>query len=131
MPRSSPFSPEVRERAIRLVVEQTPSHGSQWTAVRSVAAKLGCHPETLRTWVRRQERDTGQRPGLSTSDATRLKALERENRGLRRANEILSKAPVDSRGQRNRAANRSAGLSNPGFLRGRVLSCAATASRWS
>ncbi len=92
MPRSSPFSPEVRERAIRLVVEQTPSHGSQWAAVRSVAAKLGCHPETLRTWVRRQERDTGQRPGLTTSDAMRLKALERENRALRRANEILRKA---------------------------------------
>lgn len=92
MPRSSPFSPEVRARAIRLVAEQTPSHGSQWAAVRSVAEKLGCHPETLRNWVRRHERDTGQRPGLTTDDAARLRALEREVTELRRANEILRKA---------------------------------------
>ena len=92
MPRSSPFSPEVQERAIRLVAEQTASHGSQWAAVRSVAEKLGCHPETLRNWLRRHERDTGQRPGLTTSDAARLKALEREVRELRQANEILRKA---------------------------------------
>ena len=92
MPRPSPFSPEVRERAIRLVQEQAPSHGSQWAAVRSVADKLGCHPETLRNWLRRHERDTGQRPGLTSSDAARLKDLERENRELRRANEILKKA---------------------------------------
>lgn len=92
MPRTSPFSPEIQERAIRLVAEQTASHGSQWAAVRSVAEKLGCHPETLRNWVRRHERDTGQRPGLTTSDAARLKALEREVTELRRANEILRKA---------------------------------------
>ena len=92
MSRSSPFSPEVRERAIRLVAEQTPSHGSQWAAVRSVAEKLSCHPETLRNWVRQAERDAGQRPGLTTAEAARLKELERENRELRRANEILKKA---------------------------------------
>jgi transposase-like protein len=92
MPRPSPFSPEVRERAIRMVGEQTPAHGSQWAAIRSIAEKIGCHPETLRAWVRRHERDTGQRPGLTTADAERLKQLERENRELRRANEILKKA---------------------------------------
>jgi transposase-like protein len=92
MSRSSPFSPEVQERAIRLVAEQTSSHGSQWAAVRSVADKLGCHPETLRNWLRRHERDTGQRPGPTTSDAARLTELERENCELRRANEILKKA---------------------------------------
>lgn len=87
MPRPSSFSPEVRERAIRMVQEQTPSHGSQWAAVRSVA-----EPETLRNWMRRHERDTGQRPGVTTAEQTRLKELERENRELRRANEILKKA---------------------------------------
>jgi transposase len=92
MPRPSQFSPEVRERAIRMVHEQTSAHGSQWAAVRSVAEKLGCHPETLRSWMRRQERDSGQRPGVTTADQTRLKDLERENRELRRANEILKKA---------------------------------------
>ena len=92
MPRPSPFSPKVRERAIRMVGEQTPAHGSQWAAIRSIAEKIGCNPETLRAWVRRQERDTGQRPGLTTADAERLKQLERENRELRRANEILKKA---------------------------------------
>ncbi len=92
MPRPSTFSPEVRERAIRMVQEQTPAHGSQWAAVRSVAEKLGCHPETLRNWIRRHERDTGRRPGVTTADEVRLKELERENRELRRANEILKKA---------------------------------------
>jgi transposase-like protein len=92
MPRPSPFSPEVRERAIRMVGEQTPAHGSQWAAIRSIAEKIGCNAETLRAWVRRHERDTGQRPGLPTSDVARLKDLERENRELRRANEILRKA---------------------------------------
>ena len=92
MPRHSAFSPEVRERAIRMVQEQATSHGSQWAAIRSIAEKLGCHPETLRNWMRRGEVDVGQRPGVTTAEQTRLKELERENRELRRANEILKKA---------------------------------------
>ena len=86
------FSPEVRERAVRLVVEQTTEHTSQWGAVRSVAEKIGCTKETLRRWVRQAERDTGQRPGLTTTDRERVTQLERENKELRRANEILRKA---------------------------------------
>ncbi len=92
MPRTTRFSPEVRERAVRMVSEQTPSHHSQWAAIKSIAAKIGCNPETLRSWIRREERDTGQRPGLTTSEVERVKALERENKELRRANEILRKA---------------------------------------
>src|SRR5690606_7630937 len=92
MRRSSQFSPEVRERAIRMVHEQTAAHGPQWAAIRSIAEKLGCHPETLRNWLRAHERDTGQRAGPTTTDLVRLKELERENRELKRANEILRKA---------------------------------------
>ena len=86
------FSPEVRERAIRLVREHTKDHTSQWAAITSIAPKLGCTAETLRRWVREDERDAGERPGLTTDDQARLKALEREVRELRRANEILRKA---------------------------------------
>ncbi len=92
MPRPSQCAPEVRVRAVRMVREQTPAHGSQWAAIRSIAEKLGCHPETLRNWLRAHERDTGQRPGPTTADLQRLKELERENRELKRANEILRKA---------------------------------------
>jgi len=92
MSRATRFSPEVCERAVRMVGEQTPAHPSQWAAIRSIAAKIGCHPETLRAWVRRHERDTGRRPGLTTSEEQRVKALEREVKELRRANEILRKA---------------------------------------
>ena len=92
MSRATRFSPEVRERAVRMVGEQTPAHPSQWAAIRSIAAKIGCNPETLRAWIRRHERDTGQRPGLTTSEEQRVKALEREVTELRRANEILRKA---------------------------------------
>jgi transposase len=92
MSRATRFSPEVRERAVRMVGEQTPAHPSQWAAIRSIAEKMGCSPETLRSWIRRHERDTGQRPGLTTADVERLKQLERENKELRRANEILRKA---------------------------------------
>jgi transposase len=92
MSRASRFSPEVRERAVRMVGEQAPGHPSQWSAIRSIAEKIGCNPETLRSWMRRYERDTGQRPGLTTTDFDRLKQLERENKDLRRANEILRKA---------------------------------------
>lgn len=92
MPRSTRFSPEVRERAVRMVGEQAPAHPSQWAAIKSIASKIGCTPETLRSWMRRHERDTGLRPGLTTTDVDRLKQLEREVKELRRANEILRKA---------------------------------------
>ena len=90
--RRSRYSPEVRERAVRLVREQAPEHGSQWGAIRSIAEKIGCSGETLRNWLRQAERDAGERSGLTTDDRHRLGELERENRELRRANEILRKA---------------------------------------
>jgi transposase len=89
MGKATRFSPEVRERAIRLVVEQEGEHESQWAAIRSVAAKIGCSAETLRSWIRQTERDQGKRAGLTTSERGRLKELEKENRELKRANEIL------------------------------------------
>ncbi len=92
MGRPSRFSPEVRERAVRLVREQQPAHPSEWAVLQAVAPKLGTTAETLRKWVRQAERDTGQRPGLTTSERERLKELEREVRELKRANEILRKA---------------------------------------
>jgi transposase len=75
-----------------MVLEQQPEHGSQWAAIVSVSGKLGCTRETLRRWIRRAERDSGQRAGMTSSERERLKALERENFELRRANEILRKA---------------------------------------
>ena len=92
MPRRSRYSLEVRERAVRLVFEHEGEHGSQWAAISSIAAKLGCTAETLRKWVRQAERDTGRRPGLTTDEQQRVNELERENRELKRANEILRKA---------------------------------------
>jgi transposase len=92
MTRPSRFSPEVRERAVRLVVEHEAAHDSQWAAITSIAEKIGCTAETLRKWVRQAERDQGRRPGLTTEERQRLKQLERENFELRRANEILKKA---------------------------------------
>lgn len=92
MSTSNRYSPEVRERAVRLVFEQQGEHESQWAAIGSIAAKIGCTAETLRGWVRQAERDRGTRPGLSSDERERLKALERENRELKRANEILRKA---------------------------------------
>ena len=92
MARSSRYSPEVRERAMRLVREHGPEHPSQWAAITSIAGKLGCTAQTLRTWVRQAERDSGQRVGLTTDERQRLKELERENRELKRTNEILRKA---------------------------------------
>ncbi len=92
MTKARRFSPEVRERAVRLVREHQAEYPNQWAAITSIASKIGCAAETLRLWVRRAERDTGDRPGLTTEEQQRLKVLERENRELRRANEILRKA---------------------------------------
>lgn len=92
MAKRTRFSPEVRERAVRLVHEHQAEYETQWGAITSIASKIGCAAETLRLWVRRAERDTGRRPGLTTEEQQRLKGLERENRELRRANEILRKA---------------------------------------
>ena len=92
MNTSKRYSPEVRDRAVRMVFEHTADHDSQWTAIQSIAGKLGCTTESLRRWVRQAERDQGKRAGLTTDERERLKALERENQELRRANEILRKA---------------------------------------
>ncbi len=89
---SKPFSPEVRERAVRLVHEQQDAHPTQWAAIRSIAEKIGCTAETLRLLVRQAERDTGKRSGITKDERERLKQLERENRELKRAHEILRKA---------------------------------------
>ena len=86
------FSAEVRERAVRLVWDNSESHGSEWAAIQSIAGKIGCTAETLRKWTRQAERDTGKRAGLTTDERQKLKELERENRELKRANEILRKA---------------------------------------
>lgn len=92
MGRASKFSPEVRERAVRLVLAQQGGHDSQWAAIESIAAKMGCTAETLRKWVRQRERDDGKRSGLTTDERLRLRELERENRELRRTNDLLRKA---------------------------------------
>jgi transposase len=86
------FSPEVRERAVRMVREHRGEHASQWNAIVSIAAKIGCSAGTLHEWVRRSQVDSGARPGVSTDVAAKMKELEREVRELRQANEILRKA---------------------------------------
>jgi len=90
--KSNKFSPEVKERAVRMVQEHRGEYPSLWAAVESIALKIGCVPQTLLGWVQRHEVDTGARAGLTTSDAQRMKELERENKELRRANEILKLA---------------------------------------
>ena len=92
MNTSKRYSPEVRERAVRLVREAEQEHGSQWAAIQSIAAKIGCTHETLRRWVRQSEKDRGERAGLTTDEKALLKQLQRENRELKQANEILRKA---------------------------------------
>src|SRR2546425_8304238 len=94
MARPSRFSPEVRDRAVRMVLEQQDKHESQWAAMVSIAEKFGCSAETLRNWVRQAERDQGRRPGLTTEERARLKQLERENFELRRADEDPRLAPA-------------------------------------
>ena len=89
MGKVTKFPPEVRERAIRLVSEQEGQYESQWAAIKSVSGKIGCTAETLRSWIRQAERDEGKREGLTTAERERLKQLEKENRELKRANEIL------------------------------------------
>lgn len=92
MPRPSKYSPELRERAVRMVHEHAAEYPSQWAAMRSVAEKLGCTVEALRRWVRQAERDRGERAGLTTDERAELKRLQRENVELKRANEILKTA---------------------------------------
>ena len=90
--RSNRFSPEVRERAVRMVQEHSCEYPSLWAAAQSIAPKIGCTPETLIEWLKREQIDTGQRPGVTSAEAQRIKELERENKELRRANDILKTA---------------------------------------
>jgi len=92
MSKPSQFSPEVRERAVRLVREQRGEHPSLWAAVETIAPMIGCSSQTLLGWIKRDQIDSGEREGVSTSERERLKTLERENKELRRANEILKLA---------------------------------------
>jgi transposase len=92
MNKSKRYSPEFRERAVRMLLDHKSEYDSEWSALSAIAVKLGCTAETLRQWVRQAERDLGIRNGVTSSERDRLKELERENRELRRANEILRKA---------------------------------------
>ena len=92
MSRRIRYSKEVQERAVRMVIEHEGDYASQWEAIRSIAEKIGCSPESLRKWLRRTEVDSGSRSGVTSDERARMKDLEKENRELRRANEILRKA---------------------------------------
>jgi len=92
MGRQNRSSQEVRERAVRMVAEHRSEYGSEWEAIRSIAEKIGCSAEALRTWVRRTQVDAGEKPGITSEERARTKELEKEVRELRRANEILRKA---------------------------------------
>ena len=92
MNKSNKFSPEIRERAVRMVQEHRDEYPSLWAAVESIAPKIGCVPQTLLEWVKRREIDAGARPGIATAEMRRLRELERENKELRRANDILRTA---------------------------------------
>ena len=96
MTRRTRYSQEVRERAVRMVFEHGGEYASEWAALQSIAAKIGCTAETLRSWVRRAQVDAGSRNGVTSEERARVKALEREVRELRRANEILRKASACS-----------------------------------
>ena len=125
------YAPEVRERAVRMVLEHGGSHASQWEAIASIAAKIGCSGETLRKWVRQAERDHGLRAGPTSAEQVRIKALERENRELRQANEILRKASAYLRWRSSTAARSHDRLhrqSPPGLWGRADLPCAADRS---
>jgi len=92
MAKAKKYPQEVRERAVRMLFEHRGEYASEWEAMRSIASKIGCTAETLRKWVRQNEIESGRRGGLTTDERARIKELERENRELRRANEILKKA---------------------------------------
>jgi transposase len=91
-PKSNRFSPEVRERAVRMVLEHRGEYPSLWAAIESIAPKIGCVPQTLNDWVRKHQVDAGERPGVTSSEQQRIKDLEREVKELRKANEILKLA---------------------------------------
>ena len=129
MPALRKYPDELRARAVRMVFEIREQTGGAPGAIARVADQLGVHREALRNWVRQAEIDGGQRPGVTTTDQQRILELERENRELRRANEILKAARPDSTRQRNSSASLSAGVWNSRVLRGRVLSLAAIWSR--
>jgi transposase-like protein len=114
--KSPKFSPEVRERAVRMVLDYAGDYPSQWAAIASIAAKIGCTAQTLSNWVKQAERDSGKRAGLTAGDRERLKQLERENKELRQANEILRKASayfaqaeLDRRSKTSRGSSTSTG----------------------
>jgi len=97
MKKTTKYAPEVRERSVRMVFEQRSKHPSQWAAIQSIAAKIGCIAQTLHTWVRQHERDTGQRDGVSNAETARIKELERANEILRLASAYFVQAEFDRR----------------------------------